>query len=270
MRSPNLDKMLRAAGPFDPADMPLSEARRILADAFMEDHGYASRPDLLTHPEGQTKLAKSERYSVGLSLAAADMSGFDVCTWRTPECTLACVMTTAGRGKFQNTKDSRVAKTRVLAAHPQAFITVLFHEIKRTVAKVGPIDFRPNMASDLRWEHIAPALLSIPDVRVYDYTKAPSAHREPTDNYRLVFSVSEKETSVAQALEYLQSGNTAAVVFATPRGEALPATWEGFAVIDGDKSDSRVDDPTGVVVGLRAKGSAVGSSSDFVKPNVAS
>lgn len=45
-----------------------------------------------------------------------------------------------------------------------------------------------------------------------------------------------------------------AVVFDTPRGQALPAQYLGVPVVDGDKSDARWLDPSPAIVGLRAKG----------------
>ena len=53
-------------------------------------------------------------------------------------------------------------------------------------------------------------------------------------------------------------------MFSTHRGDALPGTWHGFPVIDGDLHDCRFLDPKGVVVGLRAKGGGKGSQSPFV------
>jgi hypothetical protein len=270
----NLNRHLEALGPFDPSDMSLREARAIRRAFYVDGLGYASPPRLLTLPESQHKLGMSARRAVGLTLAPADMSGeWDACTWRTAACTAACVLATAGKGVFENVREGRRAKTRFLADHPQAFVTLLDAELRAQVAAHGPIDFRPNVASDVRWENVAPMLLEIPQVRVYDYTKAPAAQRTPSENYRLVFSVSERARSTREALDYLRSGSNAAVVFATIKGHALPATWHGFDVIDADTSDSRFDDPAGVVVGLRAKGSArgvIGRADGFVKEGVAS
>lgn len=269
MTAPNLDAMLRKAGPFEPAAMPVAEAKAVATAYYVGEHGYRKAPPLLTAPERQFKLGKSARPAYGLSLAPADASGYNVCQWSTPNCRAVCVLTTAGNARYQSVKDGRALKTRFLAEHPQAFVTLLHWELERAAEKRGGIDFRPNVASDLRWEHIAPALLEIPNVRVYDYTKAPAGHRAPTDNYRLVFSVSERAKSEREALEYLASGHNAAVVFATLRGHALPETWQGFDVIDADTSDSRIDDPAGVVVGLRAKGAAIGNmAGGFVKEAV--
>lgn len=271
MKAPNLDRILQDAGPFFPEAMSIGEARAAARSFFIDQENYARVPKLLTYPEAQKKLGKSDRYTVGLTLAAADQSGYNVCQWSTAACRAACVMTTAGNARYRSVGDARIVKTRFLATYPQAFITLLHAEILATVKRHGPIDYRSNVASDLRWERIAPTLLEIPDVRVYDYTKAPAAHREPTENYRLTFSVSDRPASTREAIEYLESGHNAAVVFATLRGHELPATWNGFDVIDGDTSDARFDDAAGTVVGLRAKGAAIGNAAGgFVKAAVAS
>jgi hypothetical protein len=157
-----------------------------------------------------------------------------------------------------------------LSESPEAFVSILASEIRRAVKKHGSILVRLNVASDLRWEYIAPGLFDIPGASFYDYTKAPRKHRGTHPNYRLTFSVSERDRSVAEALTYLQSGGTAAVVFDIRKGHDLPKTWNGFAVIDGDVTDARVFDPDGVIVGLRSKADGRKDSTGFVKPGVAS
>ena len=273
-RAPSLRRHLESVGPIDPDAMTLAEAQERAHAFYVGEHGYRKTPPMLTAPESQHKLGMSERPAYGLTLAPADMSGdWDACDWRTEACTLACVLATAGKGPMASVRKARSVKTRFLGAEPQAFVTLLAAELRAAVVKRGGIDFRPNVASDIRWERFAPKLLEIDGVRVYDYTKAPAKHRTETDNYRLVFSVSERPQSSAEALEYLQGGGNAAVVFATIKGHPLPETWQGFDVIDADTSDSRFDDPRGVVVGLRAKGSARGTDGaedGFVKPDRAS
>jgi len=103
---------------------------------------------------------------------------------------------------------------------------------------------------------------AFPDVQFYDYTKHAKPWQRTLPNYHLTFSHSGH--NVQDCVEALQHGVNVAVVFTTPRGDALPATWNGYPVIDGDQHDCRFLDPTAVVVGLRAKGSAKGSRSPFV------
>jgi hypothetical protein len=272
-RAPSLGKHLERLGPFDPDAMPLAEARSVRRRYYVDGLGYASPPALLTPPGSQPKLRKSVKTAYGLSLAPADMSGWDACAWRTPTCTAVCVLATGGRSGFAPIRKARVAKTRFLADEPQAFVTLLADEIRRAVIRHGGIDIRLNVASDLRWERFAPALLHIDGARPYDYTKAPASQRDPGAGYALTFSVSEKASSAGEALEWLRSGGNVAAVFERPSRGAwdglLPDTFLGFPVLDGDMTDSRWDDAPGAVVGLRAKGDAigiVGTADGFVKP----
>lgn len=89
-----------------------------------------------------------------------------------------------------------------------------------------------------------------PDVQFYDYTKLPGSWKRTRVNYHLTFSHSgdNMESCVAA----LAHGVNVAVVF---RGE-LPETWNGYRVINGDESDLRFLDDVGVIVGLKAKGTA--------------
>lgn len=277
-RAPALTLILEAFGGIDPDGMTLRDARAAL-DRYYREHGGRKRaPKLLTAPASQPKLRKSKlRPAYGLSLAPADMSGFDACLWRTAACTAVCVLATGGRSVFAPIRAARILKTRALAEIPQAFVTALAAEIRAAVRKAQRdgfpgIDLRLNVASDIRWERVAPALLTIPGVRAYDYTKAPATQRSVDPAYHLTYSVSERPQSVREALQWLESGGNAAVVFERMRRAdwdgILPSDWEGFSVIDGDVSDSRSDDARGTVVGLRAKGAAVGipgADDGFVK-----
>ena len=98
-----------------------------------------------------------------------------------------------------------------------------------------------------------------PDVDFYDYTKLPKPWLRTLPNYSLTFSHSEVNAS--HCMESLQNGVNVAVVFASKN---LPATWNGFPVVNGDESDLRFKDRRGVVVGLYAKGRAKQDCSGFV------
>lgn len=277
-----------------PSYIDLAEARAAWVD-FRKAFGFGGDADLLTPPDANRKMAKSDTPTYGLTLAAASESmhaadvfgpdaatkiraagitidGVNVCTWSTPDCRMACVLVTAGNAYRPNVIRSRIVKTLFLANRPDAFLTILRSELQRAAARHGSIVARLNVASDIRWERIAPDLFAIDGIRYYDYTKAPVAQRTPTDNYRLTYSVSERAASTTNALAALQALANAAVVFErTPEG--LPETWHGFPVIDGDASDDRTQDPAGSVVGLLAKGSArhaTGTEEGFIKPAIAS
>ena len=125
---------------------------------------------------------------------------------------------------------------------------------------------RLNGTSDLPWEKVFP-MGDFPQVKFYDYTKNPVRMEKFTQgkmpaNYHLTFSRSEENEK--EALAILPTGGNVAAVFAVKKGQDLPKTWKGFEIIDGDLDDVRFTDPTGVIVGLRAKGDALKDKTGFV------
>jgi hypothetical protein len=167
---------------------------------------------------------------------------------------------------------ARQLKTRFLLEDPDAFCSLLAHELETAWRKHGAkLRVRLNTFSDIRWEDVVPWLLAAETyqsvsvtgaIGFYDYTKDWS--RTSPANYRLTLSASER-TSDRRVVAAVAAGRTVAVVFDTPRTKDLPATWHGLDVIDGDKSDNRADDATGVVVGLRAKGTMRGDRRGMVR-----
>jgi hypothetical protein len=89
-----------------------------------------------------------------------------------------------------------------------------------------------------------------PHIQFTDYTKIAKRFDSALPaNLDLTFSRSE--SNEAECFDLLRRGVNVAVVF----HKALPASWRGFEVIDGDKHDLRhLDKKGGVVVGLLPKG----------------
>ena len=266
----SLDRHLVAAGPFG-VDPMTREASRAF-DAVIADYRAAAgfkRCTAKLVTLDNAKLSKSLRPSYGLSLSPAATSGaWNVCPWSTPGCRGVC-LSTAGNGRYSSVTRARCYRTLLLGDHPAAFIARMADEIRALVRRVGPINFRPNIVSDLRWELIAPGLMSIPDVALMDYTKAPTHKRASLPNYRLVGSVSERdddETIRGKVDHY----GSAAVALDLPKGAPLPAVLWGRPVVDGDLSDDRtLGKELGVVVGLRfkrpANGMTAADSRGFVR-----
>jgi len=200
-----------------------------------------------------------------LYLAPANESGvMNTCASSTPECRHACLYT-AGRGAFDSVRYGRIRKTRWLARDREGFVEELKRNVTRLVALARKLGLKPavrvNGTSDLPWlaHELAAAF---PEVQFYDYTKHPKPWLRTLPNYHLTFSHSGH--NLEDCLEALQQGINVAVVFAAHRGvftanlERIPGyRWR-------DLHDCRFLDPTGVVVGLRAKGLAKGSRSPFV------
>lgn len=207
---------------------------------------------LLTPPGANTKLAKGSIPIYGLTLAPAGMSGYQLCPWRSPECEAACLGKTAGRSRFSNVQEARIAKTRFLMEHPYEFFRQLYEELDNAWRKHnGEFAFRSNVLSDIPWEKIAPQLYDFAEWN-YDYTKSFKRAMDSLNTplaYHLTLSYSGH--NYEDCIMYLNAGGNVAVVFA---GD-LPERHWGVPVINGDLSDARFLDPVGGhIVGLKAKG----------------
>lgn len=205
---------------------------------------------------GNPKLVKGESkgfLSFILHLAPASLSGYNVCPSASNGCAAACLNTAGRGGIFPAIQEARIRKTRWFFEDRETFLAQLVKDIKAGIKlahKRGltPV-FRLNGTSDIRWENYG-IIQQFPDVQFYDYTKLAN-RRDLPPNYHLTFSRSESNDLVLPNIAH-----NIAVVFDTPKGKALPTTWNGRPVIDGDETDLRFLDPTGVIVGLRGKGKA--------------
>lgn len=219
---------------------------------------------------GNAKTIKGEKLgfkTFGIHLSPSDKSGYNSCKWASKGCRMAC-LDTAGMGNFSNVQASRIAKTRFFFEQPGDFLAQLRKEIKAAIrnAKRNGLTpcFRLNLTSDIAWEDTG-IIAEFPEVQFYDYTKGAArmssylAGGLPS-NYHLTFSRSERKSDTPAAKGFLVSGGNVAVVF---RG-ALPATWQGFPVINGDESDLRFLDTPGSVIGLVEKGMAKKDETGFV------
>lgn len=251
--TPNLNRHLESLN-LTRADLPsLAEARSLWA-AIRVEHGFAATtPDLLA--EGaNVKIAKNEIRTWTLTLTPANLSGIvNTCTWATPACREACVMWTAGR-QYHSVRQGRLVRTAFLQRHPTAFLAILTHEIGLRERAGQTFGLRLNVASDLRFERIAPWLFEGTHIRAYDYSKAPVGSRNVPSNYKITYSHSERWTD-DMVRDAVAAGHNVAMVFDVPKHD-LPAEYLGMRVIDGDLSDFRYADDTGVIVGLAAKGAA--------------
>lgn len=259
----------------------IAAARRILAS-----YGVRS---LLSDPDANPRLEKSlglRVYSAPLHLAPAKLSGYEVCPKATAGCRAACLHTAGNPIYMEGKTRARIARTRAYFEARGAFMVVLWAEIAAHVKRAKRLGFKPavrlNATSDIPWERVpltnGPATLpnimaAFPDIQFYDYTKRANRIAVPR-NYHLTFSLAEGND--ADAITALNNGHNVAVVFNVKRGKPLPNTfWLGgigeprallAEVIDGDTHDFRPADPRGVIVGLRAKGTAINDTSGFVRP----
>ena len=267
----DLVRHLVAGGPYELTDV--ATAKECYALFRGQRGAKAVATPLLTMPADNAKYAKSIKLNeeraedayiltFGLSLAQADSSHqWNTCRFSSPECRMGCV-SFAGKGELATVQAGRIRKTQFLAEHPSEFFTLLFAELQKVWETHGTHALvRLNTFSDIPWETLSPSVFArFPRMRFYDYTKwgvrsmdANLGAFEWPGNYRLIYSASEK-TKDSDVVRSVMDGVNYAVLFDVPRGQPLPAIWEGVQVIDGDSSDDRWYDAKYSVIGLRAKG----------------
>lgn len=206
---------------------------------------------------------KTKYLITSLMLAPAKMSGRNVCKHHNEWCSGPCVAHT-GHGSMPATVAARIRRTNLFFDDRDTFAALLAKDLFAHVRKCKREGLVPcvrlNTFSDIPWER-TPMLIDgvkttvidafADDVVFYDYTKYPVTERVSTDRYHLTYSASG--FNMDMCMEALSMGHNIAVVFDTPKDEALPRMFHGFPVLDGDASDLRFLDPAAHVVGLRAK-----------------
>ena len=232
--------------------------------------------------QGNAKIVKGEELGYvtkGIHFAPAQLSGFEVCQWRSKGCTASC-LNTAGRGQMNSIQQSRIAKTKLFFDKQFDFFAKLSKEISSSIksaTKKGMNSvFRLNLTSDISWESVffneeEPKTIfdKFPSIQFYDYTKSfkrmanfLGKHKQFPSNYHLTFSRSEHNDKLCEMV--LEMGGNVAVVFRNQ----LPQTWKGYEVVNGDENDLRFLDKQGVVVGLIEKGMAKKDATGFVQEGV--
>jgi len=247
--------------------------------------------DVALTPKGNPRsiLGRSEKAAAGeaigvltaiVYLAPSTSSGFNLCPFATEGCSLACLGHSSGRMTQSHVQQCAVDKARWLRLYQPHFLAQLDVELAGHALKAERLGMRAavrlNGSSDVLWERLLD-MRRHPSIQFYDYTKVPLERRLGLpSNYHLTFSLSEAPESMDRALQYLESGHNAAVVFRTPeqRDRAVETGWEGFPVHNADLTDCRFLDPAGSWAGLYAKGAiarrdASGFVRDYVEPRSA-
>lgn len=232
---------------------------RSLWKRYRINEGYSGYANLLTLPENQKKLGKSDIFTVGLTLQHANVSGVETCAWR-GHCTSVCVLDN-GNGRYNTVQEARNTKTRFLSEHPEDFVRILASEIKKHSDERDTVLVRMNVNSDIRWYSVLPDFADghdlLPNVMIYDYTKNPSVlggDGKVGKRYRNIYSVHEN-SSIEKVREFVARGGTAALVTDRKKNGPVMPLFMGLPMVDGDTSDDRYNE-SGVWVDLAAKGKA--------------
>ena len=233
---------------------------------------------------GNPKVLKGQKQGYMtfiLHLAPASVSGYNTCPKATTGCKAAC-LNTAGRGgmfkKGENTnviQKARIRKTVMFFENRTQFMELLVKDITLGIKQAAKKDmipvFRLNGTSDIAFEKYSVIrsgvqydniFLAFPEVTFYDYT-AILGRKVNIPNYSLTFSA--KDGNDSDVVKAISQGYNIATVFGVKKTAPLPVSYLGMPVFNGDESDLRFLDPTGVIVGLYAKGKAKKDTTGFVK-----
>ena len=233
-------------------------------------NSYKKVKNLLSPGATNIKTAKNDLETFILYMAPANIvDGLNLCPFASDGCKKSCLYS-AGRGKFSNVQLSRINKSKFWGFDRANFYLQLANELliihDKAIKKNIKIAIRLNGTSDIdhldllqRYSGINFLDSFYNDLLFYDYTKNYNHIRKyQGSNYKITFSRSE--VNELDAYRTLKDGGNVAIVFK----DELPATWNGFEVINGDLTDLRYFDPVNVVVGLKAKGEAKKDVSGFV------
>ena len=205
---------------------------------------------LATTPEVRARLAAAVGRAEGEILAAL---AYTFCPRSTTGCTFGCTASKSANAILERSQLARLARTVVTLERPDVALTLTAAALDKLVAAHGTDDsrWRVNIADDIRWEIVAPALLDNAP-KAYAYTKWAPADRPAIAGLSVVYSASERWTR-EDIVETCAASERVAVVFNCRKGN-LPTTWGGVPVVDGDKTDDLFAHPAGVIVGLAVKG----------------
>lgn len=221
-------------------------------------------------PESNPKVAKNMKddvLTIPHNLAPHKSAGFNTCAQASKGCIAAC-LNTAGNPVYLNGKlKARHNRTQAFFRARKAYVALIAFEIQSHIIRANKLGMkagvRLNTTSDIMWESVyldnGETLFELfPIVSFYDYTKITKRmFKSLPSNYHLTFSKTESNDDDVKRV--LASGGNVAIVF-----DKLPESYMGYKVINGDLTDYRPSDDSGVIVGLKAKGQAKTDQSGFV------
>ena len=236
--------------------------------------GGGAHPYFLTAQASSVKLSHNAHITaweqVVMYLSAHRLSGLvNLCPNSTPECRAGC-LEDSGHLAMEHAKIAMRCRTRMLVEETAQALILIGAETERHAVRIHAcgktMAERLNGTSDIPWEQNAWFLNMLRQLGVdqhFDYTKNHA--RTSTAAYYLAPSATERTTPAAMVPGMV-------VVVDVKRGQALPDTFHGFPVIDGDheNGDLRFLDvkrPDAIVL-LRAKGplqGVAGRPDGFVK-----
>lgn len=259
------------------------ESRKHFRNWMHERGGHSKKNNLnITGENGKTRLSTGENVqTTGVSLAPHSTSGYkhNLCPKASSECKKNCLGFTAGGNKQypETAFRSKLLRTHYMAEHPEHYARLVSHEIgenEKWSEKHGyKPGFRPNVTSDIPYEHLMPKKFfdRHHKTQFYDYTKVASRlkNKDLPHNYSLALShtgTGHDESNDHDAIKHLENGGVVAMVH--QKGKVKPThvedvqTGRRWPIVNGDEDDNVYDrhkqagvgKQHGVVSGLKLKG----------------
>lgn len=232
-------------------------------------HGFQNvYSPFLTAGETNHKLDGSSVYTLGRTLAHADMSDYEGCPFR-GDCTCVCVLNN-GNGRYASVQRAWLWRTALLAEHPDVAGFVEGWELGRAARKHGKILYRPDVNSETRpwlWAMSYSASAVASRVTVYGYSKDPTilgvADSRRVENFNYAYSWNER-SNLEKVRGHLAAGGNVAVVTSRRKGQEPNTRFlrdmfgSKVTVADADVTDEWMltNRKHGVVGDLSAKGKA--------------
>ena len=232
----------------------------------------------------------------GLTRAARKHDG---CPWATSGCAMGCLNWSGHGGLNVSVAAARGRRTLALLADPAAYGRAVLWSVLRHLLRARrdglPLAVRLRGTDDHPWHRhavpiseaeaeaiaarygvdvppgvhtMAARLAALPELRPYEYSKAPTAgplgliaQRDAGPIDVTASFAADRATAAADGIAAIRAGFRLAVPVALRKGDPVPshltlaAGGEAVTVpaIDGDQSDHRWADPHGVAVILRTK-----------------
>ena len=231
----------------------------------------------------------------GLTRAARKHDG---CPWSTGGCAMGCLNWSGHGGLNVSVAAARGRRTLAMLADPAAYGRAVLWSVLRHLLRARrdglPLAVRLRGTDDHPWHRhavpiseaeaeaiaarygvdvtpgvqtMAARLAALPELRPYEYSKAPTAgplgliaQRDAGADVTASFAA-DRATAAADGIAAIRAGFRLAVPVALRKGDPVPSHLTlasggeavTVAAIDGDQSDHRWADPHGVAVILRTK-----------------
>lgn len=233
--------------------------------------------------DGRTKASAAEFVDM------SESELLNLCAGSSKYCRQTCLVTTGQHPSTLQAAHAKMKFTNALLTEPELFVATLCKQLRSFAKSAAKNDMdaivRLNMLSDIPWYDVCPEIFEEFEGKVYfyDYTKNPfwrsAGYKRVEHLLDLTYSYSGQNDRTC--VEALNNGYRVAVAFAPADRErstsvSYRTTWKEITnsglldennmvtdlfgadtgewlMVDGDRSDYRIDDPSPCIVALNFK-----------------